>query len=71
MNKIYPILIPEDMVKHEQAVAQFLANARRGQSCVVFFNDPGTDILTLPAWKQRMVDKMANRILSHDALFIK
>ncbi|MGP3593687.1 hypothetical protein [Vagococcus sp. WN89Y] len=57
--------------KIEQVVEQFVANARREQSGVVFFNDTGMDFLILPVAKQRLVEKMAKRILTSEITYRK
>lgn len=71
MNTHYPISRLGEIAEHEEAVNQFVADTRRGQSCVVFFNDAGDDILILPPQKQRLVEIMAKRILTSETEFSK
>jgi len=71
MNKTHQILPAGEIAKNEEAVNQFIANAWRGRSGVVFFNDSGAECLPLSPAKQRLVEKMANRILTSDTIYSK
>lgn len=64
MSNMYRVSLMGDSAKNEEVVEQFVANARRGQTGVIFFNDTGADRLTLSPRKQPLVEKIAHRILS-------
>lgn len=71
MNKMFRVSLIGDCTKNEEAVELLVANARRGQTGVLMFKDTGSDRLILAPWKQRLVEKMANRILSSETVFKK